>query len=194
MSEGGYEFPGGHPVENAILDFVRNRTKELTKANNTNHHKSTKNTDLKLLRVKEANNPGVGIKVKNADGTMHYELIQLAEEDYQPDKKKAVATKRKTTAATSSTNKSSAQDGKSKPAGKPKRRPRAKCDVLGCTKTSRTAGKCNSHGKRCDHPGCKAAVHTEGKCKTHGPRCSEKGCNLAVHQGGKCKKHHQQVR
>ena len=53
---------------------------------------------------------------------------------------------------------------------KGKRRARPKCTTLGCTKTAKSRGKCNSHGggKTCSTLDCKNYAVSYGKCITHG--------------------------
>lgn len=72
-----------------------------------------------------------------------------------------------------------ASDGERKSSAenkKKRRRFRAKCTEIGCTKTAKARGKCNTHGggQQCSAINCTNFAVTNGKCITHGVRCGSR--------------------
>ena len=75
---------------------------------------------------------------------------------------------------------------------KPKK-PRRRCEAVGCMKFRLKGGRCIAHGggRRCRHSGCQTAAQSGGFCKIHGggSRCKMPECEAAARNSGYCLKH-----
>ena len=66
-----------------------------------------------------------------------------------------------------------------------------RCQVEGCNKGAKTGGLCIGHGggRRCQVEGCNKGARTGGRCKFHEPRCQVEGCDKRAKRGGRCSSH-----